>query len=180
MDHQCRYNQHASAFVGRCFSLLGWLVGAVIGKVQGATISAIVERRVSVLGDSRLPPARLQCCGETVPAWGTLLGPSHLSTKHNTNLFPQTSVQVPVFISIRMRIPVCHPPQCCAPLGVWRLAVSRTSWCRLCPRLCFPPPLLVPTLLRVIVLVDLTPCIIVFWFVKAAVKGTKIAMGTFM
>lgn len=158
--------------------------------MQGAAISAIVERGVSMLGDSRLPPASLQCCGETVPARGTLLGPSHLSTKHNTNLFPQTSVQVPLFISIRMRIPVCRPtvvsgaslssaPRCSALCRVRRLAVSRTLQCRLCPRLCFPLPLLVPTLLRVM-LVDLTPCIIVFWFVKAAVKGTKIAMGTFM
>lgn len=119
-------------FVGRCFSLLGWLVGAVVGKVQGAAISAIVERGVSMLGDSRLPPASLQCCGETVPAWGTLLGPSHLSTKHNTNLFPQTSVQVPLFISIRMRIPVRRPAvsrtlPCLAPRGIPHLAVSPLS-----------------------------------------------------
>lgn len=38
----------------------------------------------------------------------------------------------------------------------------------------------VPTLLRVMP-VDLTPlCITYLWFVKAAVKGTKTAMGTFI
>lgn len=148
----------ASELVGRRFPLLGWLVGTICCRKGAESWHHCRQRGLQARRPSRLPPTSLQCCGETVCPGA--LSPQHLSAKHNTNLFPQPSVQVPLFISRRTQIPVASrwlplsffllslPPCSFPPLvrvtladltlctvsGLWRqrLRAQRQPWVRWC------------------------------------------------
>lgn len=97
LDHSVLLSQLVDVFL--CWD--DWLGLSVVEKVQRASI--IVDGGVSRPGDlDGLQPASSaveKLCPRT-------LSPRHSSAKHNTNLFPQTSVQVPLFISLRTQIPV--------------------------------------------------------------------------